>query len=121
MKEETTGNCTPPVSDQEVPNPFAKFNHTYLIQTCFRRCPHLIVSILGKKVEGLLDTGASVSIVSSLSLVNQLGLKIQKCDLKIFTADRTPYTCQGYVNVPFKYQEELKIIPTLVVPRLQKI
>lgn len=78
------------------------------------------MTIFGQKVKGLADTGASVSIISSKRIIERLGLKIQPCDLQILTADRTPYTCLGYVNIPFEFQNKTKIIPTLVVPEIAK-
>lgn len=91
-----------------------------MIKTCFRRCPHLTVSILDKEVEGLADTGASVSIISCPRLIERIGLKINPCDMNIRTADRTSYSCLGYVNIPYQYKGATKIIPTLVVPEISK-
>lgn len=61
-----------------------------------------------------------MSIISSPNLIGRLGLKIHNCDMNILTADRTSYTCQGYVNIPFRYQDKTRIIPTLVVPEISK-
>lgn len=91
-----------------------------MIKTCFRRCPHLTVSILNNEIEGLADTGASVSIISCPRLLDRIGLKIKQCDIKILTADQTPYSCRGYVNVPYTYHGRTRIIPTLVVPEISK-
>lgn len=106
----------------DVPNPnFKYFNQNYSINTKFQRCPHLQVRILGEEIEGLADTGAGVSIISSLALIDKLGLLIQKCNVKIRTADSTEYNCSGYVNVPFTYQDQTQVIPTIIVPEVSKV
>lgn len=105
----------------EVPAKVAlKFNQVYSINLRIRRCPHLTVSILETEVVGLADTGASVSIIGSMDLISRFGFEILPCKLKVLTADRTPYTCKGYVNVPYRYNKTTKLIPTLVVPEIAK-
>lgn len=119
--EEASGNHPPGPTVEQVPNDhYQYFNQTYLINTCFNRCPHLTVSILDHELEGLADTGANVSIISSLNLINRLGLHIQNCNMKVRTADQTPYSCLGYVNIPYKYRNVTKVVPTLVVPEIAK-
>lgn len=110
------------MSNEKVPQPnFQYFSQNYSITTKFRRCPHLQVRILDEEIEGLADTGAGVSIISSLALIEKLGLQIQRCNVKIRTADSTEYTCLGYVNVPFTYHDQTKVIPTIIVPQVSKI
>lgn len=121
LGEEINGNQSPQEASCPVPSiNYQYFNETYLINTRFNRCPHLTVSVLNHEIEGLADTGANVSIISSVPLINRLGLKIQNCSMQVRTADRTPYSCLGYVNIPYKYQSVTKIIPTLVVPEIAK-
>lgn len=121
LGEEINGNQSPQEASCPVPSiNFQYFNETCLINTRFNRCPHLTVSVLNHEIEGLADTGANVSIISSVPLINRLGLKIQNCSMQVRTADRTPYSCLGYVNIPYKYQSVTKIIPTLVVPEIAK-
>lgn len=76
--------------------------------------------ILSEEVEGLADTGASLSIISSVELINKLGLKIHPIPIKISTADGTAYRCLGYANVPFSYQQKTHVIPTIIVPEVTK-
>lgn len=72
-----SGNPCPQRNDPEVPKPFYNiFNNVHQINTKFHRCPHLKVKILSEEIEGLADTGASLTIISSVDLVNKLGLKI---------------------------------------------
>lgn len=100
---------------------FKYFSQNYNINTCFRRCPHLSVKILDEEIQGLADTGAGVSIISSVDLIKKLGLPINKCNVKIKTADSTEYSCLGYVNVPFTYNSKTRVIPTIIVPEVSKI
>lgn len=79
------------------------------------------IKILSEEVEGLADTGAGVSIISSLALIEKLGLKVQKCNVRIRTADSTEYSCLGYVNIPYTFRENTKVIPTIIVPEVSKI
>lgn len=115
------GNRSPTNDNPSVPNNnYRPFSQNYNISTTFKRCPHLQVQILGEKIEGLADTGAGISIISSLELIDKLGLKIQNCNLRIKTADSTEYSCLGYVNVPYTYESKTCVIPTIVVPEVSK-
>lgn len=76
--------------------------------------------ILSEEIEGLADTGADLSIISSVDLVHKLGLKVHPIPIKISTADGTAYRCLGYVNVPFSYQHTTHVIPTIIVPEVKK-
>lgn len=99
---------------------FDYFNRTFHINTSFNRCPHLKVKIIHEEVEGLADTGASISVISSVPLIERLGLKINPINLKVSTADGTAYQCLGYVNVPYTFQSTTYVIPTVVVPEVSK-
>lgn len=73
-----------------------------------------------KEIEGLADTGAGITIINSRDLVEKLGLKIQKCSIRIKTADNTEYTCLGYANIPYTYGNQTCIVPTVIVPEVTK-
>lgn len=116
-----SGNPCPQRNDPEVPKPFYNiFNNVHQINTKFHRCPHLKVKILSEEIEGLADTGASLTIISSVDLVNKLGLKIHPIAVKISTADGTAYRCLGFVNAPFTYQDKTHVIQTVIVPEVSK-
>lgn len=70
------GNRYPPDGEQ-IPVCYEHFNGVYQIKTHVNRCPHLKVRILTEEIEGLADTGASVSVLSSLDLISKLGLKVK--------------------------------------------
>lgn len=119
MREDAEGNRLPEPPNFQIPNSFnGKFNQVYTINLCMQRCTHLTVTILETEIVGLADTGASISIIGSLDLVRRFGFVINPCNARILTTDRTPYTCRGYANVPFRYKSLTKLIPTLVVPEI---
>lgn len=83
-------------------------------------CPHIKVKILGTEITALLDSGAGVSVMSSRNIVEAHGLTILKSNVKVCTADDTPHTCLGYVNVPYTLGTETRVVPTLIVPEIRK-
>lgn len=78
------------------------------------------MEILGSKMIALLDSGASVSILSSRELVNKHGFKIHPINLTIKTADETAYKCEGVVQIPYTFNGLTNIVPTLLVPQISK-
>lgn len=83
-------------------------------------CPHIKVNVLGSEIVALLDSGAGISVMSSLNLIEAHGLKILKSNIKVCTADDTEHICLGYVNVPYTLGNETKVVSTLVVPQIKK-
>ncbi|KAL1400209.1 hypothetical protein pipiens_007629 [Culex pipiens pipiens] len=90
------------------------------IETTVHRCPHIKVRVLSEEVEGLADTGASLSIISAVDLINKLGLLIHPANLRISTADGTSYSCLGYVNLPISFKDTTHVLKTIVVPEVKK-
>ncbi|XP_062557352.1 uncharacterized protein LOC134222226 [Armigeres subalbatus] len=78
------------------------------------------VNVLGTDVIALLDSGAAISVLSSVNLLETHGLKILKSNVRICTADDTKHTCLGYVNIPYTLGNLTKVIPTLIVPEIRK-
>lgn len=83
-------------------------------------CPHIKVNILGTDIIALLDSGAGVSGMSSLNLIEAHGFTILTTNVRVCTADDTEHTCLGYVNVPYTLGNETRVVPTLVVPQIKK-
>lgn len=83
-------------------------------------CPHIKVEILGTEVVALLDSGAGLSVMSALNIIQSHGFKIIKSNIKICTADDTEHTCLGYVNIPYTLGNETRVVPTLIVPEIRK-
>lgn len=78
------------------------------------------MDILGTEIVALLDSGAGVSVMSNLNLIEAHGFTILKSNVKVCTADDTQHTCLGYINVPYTLGNETRVVPTLVVPQIKK-
>lgn len=78
------------------------------------------VDIFGVEFEALLDSGAGISVTNSTDLVDRHGLKLLPSPIKICTADKTQYSCTGYVNVPVKFKGITKVIALVVVPEISR-
>lgn len=66
--------------------------------------PYLSVLVLGRKFTGLLDSGASITIVGSREQSRIRNLKLQEhpSSIVVATADGTKHSSTVYVNVPFE-------------------
>lgn len=88
------------------------------IQT--NRCPHIRVRIFDEEIESLLDSGASISVTNSKQLIESHGLKILASPIRICTADKTPYSCVGYANVPITFKEVTRVVAVVIVPEITR-
>jgi Reverse transcriptase (RNA-dependent DNA polymerase) len=85
--------------------------------------PRAKVEILGLTISGLLDSGASCTVLGkgALAIAKQLGLCIfQKENTTIKTADGTRHEVPGYIYAPICFDGRLRIIPTLLIPTLNR-
>lgn len=84
------------------------------------RRPHAMVEILGIKLIGLLDSGSTVTILgkNSEQFINDTNLQLHQYNGRIKTADGTAHSILGYVNVPYFFDDQYCIVPTLIVPTL---
>ena len=98
------------------------FDRILQINTCPTRCPHATVDILGEKITGLLDSGASISVISAVDVLNRLNLKIVKIpnQMRVQTANGAPLTCLGFAYIPFRFNDQTRVIPTAVIPEISK-
>jgi len=81
------------------------------------------VEILGTTMSGLLDSGASCTVLGkgALELASRLGLCVfEKENASVKTADGTRHSVAGYIYVPFSFDGRLRIIPTLLIPTLNR-
>jgi hypothetical protein len=90
------------------------------------KIPYVSVNILGTELVGLLDSGATSTLLGrdslGLDFINGLGLELRNENINVSTADGTHHVVKGSANVPvpYFYNEKTIIIPTLVVPSLTK-
>lgn len=82
---------------------------------------YLTVQILGRPLKGLLDSGASRSILGSSGwlLVQKLGFKLQPTDIKVQVANGASCRVEGIVDLPFTLMDRSVVIPVMVVPTVQ--
>lgn len=82
--------------------------------------PYLEVSILGKTITGLLDTGASRTIVGNTGyeILSRLGLKLTPHVIDCTVANGEKCPSIGYVKTPIYLKDRMKWIDILVVPGL---
>lgn len=82
--------------------------------------PYIKVEIMGDTVVALLDTGATDSVFgkAGLDFVKKFDLKIFPCGGGIDTADGVGQNIKGYVTVPVKVGNVVRIAKILVVPSL---
>lgn len=83
--------------------------------------PYLKVNVLGHTILGLLDSGASVTVVgySGWKVLQNLGLKLeteQQTNCRV--ANGQNCTAIGYCAVPFILRDKLRVMKVLVVPEL---
>lgn len=92
----------------------------FYVKTNTLKCPHIAVKIFNTEVDALLDSGAGISVINSLNLVNKYGLRIEKASVRISTADGTQYRCLGLVNIPYTFKNKTRVVPTIVVPQITR-
>lgn len=84
--------------------------------------PYLNIFVLGWKLNGLLDTGASCSILGEgcMNLISKLGISPNKIQKKVKTADGTFHDVNGFVYLPITFNDQVKVLPVSLVPTLKK-
>lgn len=84
------------------------------------RCPHIKVEILGTTVEGLLDSGAAVCIMSDDAIIKKHNLRRNRTNLRIRTADGAMHKCVSLIYIPYTFRAITRVVPTLLVPNIAK-
>ncbi|KAJ8964168.1 hypothetical protein NQ317_016442 [Molorchus minor] len=83
--------------------------------------PYLRVSVMGKSLLGLLDSGASSTIIGGKgwSLVKDLGLVLNnRRKIKCTVANGQQVESAGECEIPFCVRDKVKLIKVLVVPEV---
>lgn len=114
------GNATTTL-EPKIPNAvYDPLAQVYQVRIQANKCPHIRVSIFDTQVEALLDSGAGISILNSLEIIDKYRLKIQPAAIRVSTADGSNYGCLGFVNLPFTFKNTTRVIPTIVVPEISR-
>lgn len=84
--------------------------------------PFVKMSVLGREIIGLLDSGAHRSVLGAgcKKLINLLKLKIFPSDVQVQTASSSSIEVEGFVYLPITFNNENRIIKTLVAPKLKR-
>lgn len=84
--------------------------------------PYLEVSVLGTKILGLLDSGATNTILggSGWRKIQSLNLPLDSSN-NVSCTVANGQTCRsiGIVEIPFQVENQIKIVRTLVIPELE--
>ncbi|XP_053691542.1 uncharacterized protein LOC128740057 [Sabethes cyaneus] len=99
---------------------FDPLTQVYHIKIQVSKCPHIKIKIFDAEIEALLDSGAGISILNSLDIINRFSLQIQPAAIRVSTADGTNYECLGSLNLPLTYKNVTKVIPIIVVPEISR-
>lgn len=99
---------------------FEPTQNIYVVRDNSSKCPHISVNIFDTTVDALLDSGAGISVMNSLDLIEKYGLKVTPASIKISTADGTQYRSLGSVNIPYTFKNITRIISTIVVPQITR-
>lgn len=86
--------------------------------------PYLTVNILGKSVMGLLDSGATRTILGNkgVGLIKELGLSIDRSKSSCcVVANGNSCRSIGMVDLPVTLRDNFHLIPALVVPDLPHV
>lgn len=94
--------------------------NTVIINPGHDNRPHAVISVLGRELTALLDSGANCSLLggSSTKLVEELGLRRETVKGGIKTADGTQHTISSYVRLPIAYNNRHESLSTLLVPTI---
>lgn len=84
--------------------------------------PYAKVRICGEDIDGLLDSGANVTVlgVGCLDKVKRWNLPVKPVNTNIRTADGTNRVVSGYVDVPYEFNGERHVIATLLLEHVTK-
>ena len=82
--------------------------------------PYLEVTVLGIPILGLLDSGATRTIVGlpGFQTFQRLGIKLHKQETNCTVANGQGCTSIGFMQIPFRLLDRVRILDVLVLPEL---
>lgn len=94
--------------------------HSIIINTEDDNRPHAGITVLGKQLTGLLDSGANCSLLGGkhLKIIEELKLTKGKVLGGVQTADGTKHDITEFVNLPIAYNGRNETLPVLLVPSM---
>lgn len=85
-----------------------------------RKCPHLRIKIVNSEILALLDSGAEISVMNSVDILNKYNFALHKSKLKVDTAGENSFSCLGFANLPITYNNVTKVIRVYIVTEFSK-
>lgn len=84
--------------------------------------PYAVVELGGRNIKGLLDSGASISLLGKgcRELAEEIGLEINQYFANIRTASGQPHRILGKVHIPIKYNNKVEEICLYLCPDLEQ-
>lgn len=101
----------------------SKYHISALIDTPIgENRPHASVCIFDKQINGLLDSGANVTVVGNGAENLFQDFEIEKYKQKSFvkTADGTKLQARESILLPIKFNNQVKYIQALIIPEISK-
>lgn len=94
--------------------------HSIIINTEKDNRPHAVITILGRQVTGLLDSGANCSLLGGqyLKIIDELHLQKGRVNGGVQTADGTRHNISEFANLPIAYNGRNETLPVLLVPSM---
>lgn len=92
-----------------------------LSHACGDERPYVNVSIFGKDILGLLDSGSNSTLIGGKGwdLLKSIGLvSLEKCSMQVTVANGQKCDCLGILRVPVKLRDKERLVDILVVPDL---
>lgn len=133
-KETDEGRNLPDSRDNPhfIPNPLATFNDVSnqasgvtkaipieaFINTVDDERPYIEVDLFGRRITGLLDSGASMSVISAKVLSGGGQTKLLPTQITLKTANQGRLDVLGRIRAPFRYRNQIYVIDTIVVTDL---
>lgn len=111
----------PDDSSRELPKKYQELS-AIIINLPDDNRPYADVTINGRKIRGLLDSGANITILGNgyEEFVDIQGLPRTKMNTILRTADGAQHVINEYVKIPFEFNGKRRIITTLVSPSIKK-
>lgn len=94
--------------------------NSIVINPGFDNRPHAIISVLGKQLKALLDSGANCSLLGGkyVNIIEQLGLRRGAVQGGIQTADGTEHEIQHFSRLPIVYNNRNDTLAVLLIPSM---
>lgn len=84
--------------------------------------PYATIDISGKQLEGMLDSGANISVLGNGSegFLQSCGLSYHPFQTKVHTASGTPEQILGYVDALVTFNKQTKSLRLYIAPSLSQ-